>query len=273
MNRTFTKISAAFLFVCITATGFGQTLGIYEFTGTGACPNQNPNITAQPSGATFSAMSNTGGVCVAANNVFNFSGWDPASTINLATYNEFTLTADNGMALNLDSLNFACKVSSDSCMWYVRSSLDNFATNLFTGESFPVMDTIRNGLSAAFSNISAVTFRFYVSNVTDNLRTWRLDDVTVKGSVGTGASIQELSSLQLQVYPNPGTEQLQIRCKANASDLNVKIFTSGGKLVQEKSLSFTNQNTFVDTKSLEAGIYFIQLSDGKALETVRWVKN
>src|SRR6187397_2213139 len=58
-----TALQLVFLFTLLMASSavMGQ-LGIYQFTGNGACPTQNPVVASQPSNAIFSNFStvNTG---------------------------------------------------------------------------------------------------------------------------------------------------------------------------------------------------------------------
>jgi hypothetical protein len=70
----------------------------------------------------------------------------------------------------------------------VRSSLDNFATNIDTIASswngnVALADTI--SLPAAFANVAAVTFRFYVINQATSGSTLRMDNVSVWGNAIT----------------------------------------------------------------------------------------
>ena len=96
------KILSITFFVAFCAfISNGQTLAIYEFTGTGVCPNTNISVTAQPTNASFSDYSSTGTLCNATNNVFNQQGWNTTSTIDLLEYNEFTITADPCFNLSL----------------------------------------------------------------------------------------------------------------------------------------------------------------------------
>ncbi|MGV3630723.1 MAG: T9SS type A sorting domain-containing protein [Bacteroidota bacterium] len=267
MKKIFTLLAS----VLAISASQAQVLGIYEFTGAGACPNQNPNVTMQPAGATFSAFSNAVTDCVVTSNVFNANNWDPVNPFNPDKYYEFSITADNGKVLNLDSLNFACRVSSNTATWSVRSSVDNYAANLFTDLSTNTLDTARNELPAGFTGLSSVTFRFYVSGVTDDQRAWRIDDVTVKGTVTNGtAGLNELAAAAFSVFPNPGNDELIIR-SGNSEDLNIRIFTSKGKLVSEENISGAGSHK-INMSQVDSGIYFIELSGREGKATQRWVK-
>lgn len=244
-----------------------QELGRFEFTGTGACPNQNPNVTVQPSGADFSMFSSTGTVCTVTNNVYNAAGWTPGSTVDLTKYYEFTITATGGNLLNLDSLNFASRISSNTANWHLRSSVDNYATDLFSGASTNVLDTSRNMLSSQFDNLNMVTFRFYVSDVTDDQRAWRIDDVIVKGAVTAGASVIELQNASFTISPNPGTNQLIVNFVNNENLSDVYLVDQFGKLVKSSNLNNGSEVTF-ETEDLQKGIYFVV--NGQTVQ--KWIK-
>jgi len=55
--KTVKCLALAFLFTAAITTSAWAQLGIYEFTGAGACPNQNPNVTTQPANSIFSSFS------------------------------------------------------------------------------------------------------------------------------------------------------------------------------------------------------------------------
>ena len=69
-------------------------------------------------------------------------------------------------------------------MWALRSSADNYTTNIATGTANTSSQSPVVMLPAgSFSNLSTVTFRLYVIGAKDNATSWSIDDVTVNGSV------------------------------------------------------------------------------------------
>ena len=167
---------------CSGSDATSPLIGIYEFTGATGCPNENPFITTQPSNAVFSEFTSTGTTCTAANNVFNMSGWNTDASIDLSEYNEFTITANDCQQLNLTKLSFDHRNSgSGNVTWYVRSSVDNFATDLATGTSSSSVANEVVFLGAAFNNLDLITFRFYVTLAASSGTTWRQDNVAVFG--------------------------------------------------------------------------------------------
>lgn len=265
MKLTFTLLASLFLI----GNSFSQVLGIYEFTGTGACPNQNPAITAQPTGATFSVMNSVGTTCVVTNNVYNASGWNPATTIDLTKYHEFAITADNGKLLVLDSLIFASKISTNTATWYLRSDVDNFASDLSMGDNTSTLDTFRIDLPVSHHGIQSVNFRLYVSSVTDDQRAWRFDDVTTKGIIVNGnLSLNNLENESFAIFPNPGNEKISIANKNNVTDMQITFISSDGKIVKE-----SHNETVIDVNSLEKGIYFIRITEASNVSTFTWLKN
>jgi len=170
----------------IDAPIIAAQLGLYEFTQAAGCPVLANTVTTQPANASFSVYSNQGGICVAAANVFNNNTWNTGSNIDLNNYNEFTLTPDSCYGLTLTKLSFTHKVSNVNTIpvWYLRSSLDNYASNLafdtITTNTI-LNDTVMFG--AAFQNIGAVTFRFYITGISTPNATWRNDNVSVWGFI------------------------------------------------------------------------------------------
>lgn len=177
--------------LCFTAfsTDVTAQLGRYEFTGNGNCPNQNPAVTTQPANAVFSNFTAAGVTCKARNDVFEFEGWNTGPAINLNEYYQFTVTANTGYRLNLTGLTFTQEVSDDAqSRWMLRSSLDNYATNIATGNAGKNTRTENVALPAAFSCVMGVTFRFYLVEADDDDTRWTMDNVIMAGSVAASSA-------------------------------------------------------------------------------------
>ena len=183
-------------------------LGLYEFTGVAACPVVANTVTTQPLNALFSTFTNQGASCSPTASVFSGSSWNMAPTIDLTEYNEFTLTADSCKALNLYKFYFQHRTSSTggTPTWALRSSLDNFATNVGTGLSgnnanLMLSDTVI--LPASFLGLNAVTFRIYLIGIASNTATWRVDNVGVKGNVVNATPYYFYADADGDSYGNP----------------------------------------------------------------------
>lgn len=80
-----------------------------------------------------------------------------------------------------------------------------------------------------------------------------------------GVGIQDLSAMQLSVYPNPATSMLTIETKAEIQ--SIQIFDmSGAMMLTETSSNFS-------VASLEQGVYFINVYTSEGLVTKRFVKS
>jgi len=87
---------------------------------------------------------------------------------------------------------------------------------------------------------------------------------TTPGTVGT----HDLSKLNVQVFPNPFEENINIKMNQHTAQ-NIKVFNAEGKLIQEfenvsAQLSFGN--------NLENGIYFIQVVSNEKSELFKVIK-
>ena len=162
-------------------------LGMYQFTGTVDCTTQDNAVTSQPIGATFSLFAGVGTNCSSAGGVFNRSGWNALTTVDLNQYNEFSVSADECKKLNLDRVAFKFRPSGSagSPIWHLRSSVDNFAADLDFGtganvNSAYIFDTV---YLTNHTNLDQVTFRFYLTEILGTTTTWRMDDVSLFGTI------------------------------------------------------------------------------------------
>lgn len=110
-------------------------------------------------------------------------------------YVVFSLTANTDFVLNLSSLSFDYAFtggdSSQSATFAVCSSIDGFSSNLGsytalrqTSATFTTTSPPVDLSSAAFSNLSNVEFRLYLTDTTSSNTSYlRMDNITLNGTV------------------------------------------------------------------------------------------
>jgi hypothetical protein len=169
------------------ASSLGNDLGMYEFNQASACPVTAIDVTTQPTNAVFGPYLSAGTGCAQTANVFNNTLWNTAAIIDTLQYNQFSIVANNCFSLDLNRIIFTHKNSNSggTPTWTLRSSLDNFTSDLGTGLSSNVDKTDTINLSAAFDAIDQIVFRFYITNMGSAGATWRNDNVRLIGNFGT----------------------------------------------------------------------------------------
>lgn len=162
-------------------------LGIYQFAGTVDCTTQDNVASNSNLDLTFANFSGVGTNCAIGGGIFNRSGWNIGASVDLNQYNEFSVSAANCKSMNLDRVAFKFRPSGSagSPVWHLRSSLDNFATDLDYGTGVNVNnanldDTV---YLTNHANLTQVTFRFYITEILGTTTTWRMDDVSLYGNV------------------------------------------------------------------------------------------
>lgn len=175
------------VFMLLSGTQVLAQLGVYEFSGKKSCPTQNPDVTAQPEHASFSVFSTVNATCKDdQDGVCTYERWNKNSTIDLNEYHQFSINADANYVLNLKSFSFTQYIKNEDAgdtRWILRSSVDNFTTDLGSGLALENSQTTNINLPAEFSAIASVTFRIYLVNSKDDGNRWSVDNVSVDGSV------------------------------------------------------------------------------------------
>ena len=132
-------------------------------------------------------------------------------TINTAAngsaYFEFTLTPSTGSSVTLNSISFGSRSTSTGPANYtLRSSLDNYASNIATGTLLTTSTwqlRSNTGLTAAGAKDQAVTFRIYGHSGTGspsvNIANWRIDDLNLGLSVTAPTTVKTYSYQKLNV--------------------------------------------------------------------------
>ena len=86
-------------------------------------------------------------------------------------------------------------------------------------------------------------------------------------------AVEQLSDLSLfMVYPNPANEQLMLRFKTEQTvDVSIRLYNTLGQLLieQNKAAVAGDYSQMIPTAMLDAGIYTLELSDGKHSKTQR----
>jgi hypothetical protein len=180
-----------------SAGGMASGITFSNFTAVGV--SANPNASGR-----FSFTNQSLG---ATNGSDTFSG-----AINPAKYDEITVAPPSGATVHLSSITFTLQRSGTGIRQYsVRSSIDNFSTNLSASiqpansdlsvvsapepNIFQVSDSTTVAetgstiiLGGSFSAItSPITFRFYGYNAEGSAGTFSLDDVEIFGWINSGS--------------------------------------------------------------------------------------
>jgi hypothetical protein len=187
---------------------FGQgTLVAWSFNGTTAGSVQT---------AAHLTASNVTGGSVIGSTAFNGSewygqdGWPAAAAVDANAYMQFTVTAISGYSLILNTVNMTIRRSTTGTAagsgpqsWSIRSSLDNYATDLLTGTLTLNYATVAVSLPSSYQQLlSTVTFRLYGYNqVTTSGGFNRLvtDNFNIQGQTPSGVLAEQ--SLALSAVP------------------------------------------------------------------------
>ncbi len=157
-----------------------------QFTFTGALGSEVTRTAETANGITAPVMSRSGVAPSAAAGAFSANGWSQSSTLDTGDFFSFTITPNTGGTTSLTRFAFDEKRSSSGPLqWVLRSSLDNFTSNLASA-ILPDDDLLRSqsfALPAAFLGVSTqIEFRIFGFDADLAAGTWRIDNVTVFGS-------------------------------------------------------------------------------------------
>ena len=112
---------------------------------------------------------------------------------------------------------------------------------------------------------------FYTAVIAANANNGTSGDEVVTASATFSHStvgIDELESVSLSIYPNPSSEFISINFENNIQDyLTVTLTNTIGQTVLT-----TNKTNKIDVKSLEPGVYFLQLKTANRIGTSKFIK-
>ncbi|WBO85054.1 T9SS type A sorting domain-containing protein [Hymenobacter yonginensis] len=262
---------------------FGTTaaqaqLATYSFNNAAGDEATLPADT-QPSNASFSPMSRGAGLTPSPGaGSFSATGWSVAA-LDATDYFAFTVQPASGFQVRLDSLVLDERRSGTGIRdWSVRSSVDNFATDLITVNVPDDSNTRTNKkivLPAAFAaRTGAVEFRIYGYNSEAIAGSWRVDNVRTYGLVsatgGTATPTVVFGAATATVVENAGTVQIPVRLSAastQAITVDVVLATPAGTATSPSDYTYTTQTLTFPANSTAAQNATLTIVDDAVAES------
>lgn len=249
--------------ITFTTLPLGENI-IFTFADTTGSPeNQIPNVTA----SAITGMADP--LAEPAINSFSASPTPLSGGNNLAlmqrttqgTYAEFTLTPAAGYAFTLAGVSFGARATATGpTSWALRSSRDNFTTDLATGTiERDLLWASHYALALNFESNVATTFRIYAigggASATATAHNFRIDDVELGVTTQVATSICPREELENSVvfFPNPVVDVLNIQAEQTIS--MVRIYSLSGQLVVQQQGNVDS----VDVSVLPRGTYVVRI--------------
>ena len=182
---------------------------IYDFTGQPGDQTSSPVTSGAPAGLTFSDIVRGSGINpVNGVNSFNADGWTTAAAPDLNDYFGFTITPGvTDSSYSLTDLDVTERRSGTGpTQFVVRTSLDGFAANVFSGTLPDDTNNRRQSFDfgSAFSSLTtSLTIRIYGFAAEGTGGTWRLgpSGTGQPANLIVGGTVTSASS----AVPEPGT--------------------------------------------------------------------
>jgi len=193
-NPTMSSLRSGLLIYAVLAFGTAahSQLVVYSFGSTGAPTTSATSVSANLSASVFSgnlgspATGGTTPLYTAGSGGSYFSATTWTGSAPGSNYFEFTLTPDSGYAFSATSVSFGYRATGTGpTAFAIRSSSDSYSSNLASGSITNDSLWYSSGaLSITLSSVaSATTLRIYGSGASAGGGTFRVDDVTIAGSV------------------------------------------------------------------------------------------
>lgn len=183
---------------------------------------------------------------------------------NLAAYNKPVISYWRWFS------NSQASTNPGKDLWRVWISYNNGTTwNMVERTYKPDVQWRRSVVVADLSQGSTAKLMFTATdstNATITTGTWveaAIDDIEIlelgNGSVG----VQEISTLQASLYPNPANQEVTI-VTPEQGNLHYEVVNAVGEVLQSNTLAIQGNRVKLNTASLAAGMYFVKLNvDGK----------
>lgn len=179
-------------------------LATYSFLGQPGDQTSTP-VNTLATGVSASAITRGPNIgALAVTNTMAATNWSTNNSVWAQRYYEFSLTPDTGFTLSLTSLvvGMARATPNGPTNYAIRSSIDSFASNLFTGITPTSATKVTNFFGSGFNDISnTISFRVYGYNAASPEGRFRLTGSPVTSDtealVITGTAVPEPSTAVL----------------------------------------------------------------------------
>jgi hypothetical protein len=179
----------------------------------------------------------------------------------------------------------------------IRSSIDNYTTNIVTGTLTNTSTWVLklNSLNISAGLGTAITFRIYGYNGTGsniaNTANWRIDDLSILGSsngfnasscynlnISTGSTNfkynQSIDNSNISIYPNPAHQILNVEFLSNqARPLQLMVLDQLGRLIINKNTNTVQgKNTIpINVSRMQKGIYYLKINGNSNSSTHKFI--
>lgn len=230
------------------------TLAQWNFEASTTAPTTTAaNVTA--ANASFGAgVGSVGFVGSAPNVAYTGNGWATTPALDVNDYIQVSVTPANGYKFNITAINFDERRSLTGIIRIaVRSSVDNFTSELITPIVVPDVDTYRNqNVPTSIQNqTSTVTFRIYGYQAEAATGTWRFDNITVTGTAELNTPVTG-PALSANPVTISGLSNVQGTASASQSyTLTAQQLTAGITVTAPSNFEVSSDNiTFSSTLNL-----------------------
>lgn len=189
--------------------------------------------------------------------IYRVTGWDTPA-VDLTAYLEFTITPNTGFKINFSTQEFKCNLSGAPNLtpYLIRSSLDNYTTNIPFSQATFAAPTIVNLSAASFQNITTpITFRIYPFGGVGTTATFSINDFTFKGTVSQSLDVPSDEVSLFKYYPNPIKDELSFSYEPGVA--KIILYNLMGQLVSSYEINANEAK--IDVSSLKAATYLIKL--------------
>ena len=85
-------------------------------------------------------------------------------------------------------------------------------------------------------------------------------------------SVNEYNIIQLDVYPNPAIDIVNIKLNTLNEDADLAIYNMLGKVVMQKSYDFNAESLSIDVSQFTTGVYILKVSSSESTSYKRFIK-
>ena len=160
---------------------------------------------------------------------------------------------------------FSYEFESESEVQFIEGSIGN-AVNYYwefgDGTTSTLQHPMHNFSESGVHNVCLTVYDMYTGETSTFCR-----DIEIETLTSITEAPQESN---LDIYPNPATDVLNIRCNSCFAGSEIQIFNLSGQLLHSEKLS--GQSASINLSNFDSGIYVVKVQGENSVATERFIK-
>ncbi len=179
-------------------------------------------------------------------------------------------TSDGRMKPDFMAMGTAA-VISNTAGTITTANGTSFSSPILAGAITSFWSAFPNKTNAQIVQLLKLSASRYATSIVTQNNDYGYGIPNFQAALTAALSIPEVSTVALNLYPNPATNEITISSPASNIGYSIKLYNNLGQLVLEKNID--NQSQKISLQTLNSGVYFYNIACAEKTSFGKLIKN